>query len=77
MSSTRIPWWIWLVAASFVACFSVGFLYLPLKLPESTGINLTFPDNRVASVNPGSPGELAGMKKDDRIINVRARLYTT
>lgn len=74
MSFIRIPWWIWLIAASFIACFSVGFLYLPLKLPESTGINLSFPGNRVTGVTPGSPGELAGMKKDDRIISVEGRV---
>jgi len=70
MSSPRIPWWIWLVAASFIACFLVGFVYLPLKLPESSGINFGFRDNRVASVTPGSPGDAAGVKPDDRIINV-------
>jgi len=70
MSSARIPWWIWLIAASFIACFAVGFLYLPFRLPESNGINATFHGNRVASVKPGSPGEAAGVKQDDRIISV-------
>ena len=73
MSSARIPWWIWLVAASFIACFLVGFVYLPLKLPESSGINPNFRDNRVASVTPGSPGDAAGVKQDDRIVNVDGR----
>ena len=73
MSSARIPWWIWLVAASFIACFLVGFVYLPLKLPESTGINPNFRDNRVVSVTPGSPGDAAGVKQDDRIVNVDGR----
>jgi len=70
MASARIPWWVWLVAASFIACFVVGFVYLPLKLPESSGINLNFRDNRVTSVTPGSPGEVAGLKPDDKIVNV-------
>jgi eukaryotic-like serine/threonine-protein kinase len=74
MSSTRIPWWTWLVAASFSACFVVGFLYLPLKLPEATGVNPSFQDTRVVSVTPGSPGELAGFKKDDRIVSVDGRV---
>ncbi len=73
MSSARIPWWIWLVAASFIACFLVGFVYLPPKLPEATGINPNFRDNRVASVKPGSPGYAAGVKRDDRIVNVDGR----
>jgi hypothetical protein len=73
MPSARIPWWIWLVAASFIACFLVGFVYLPLKLPEATGINPGFSDNRVASVTPGSPGDVAGVKRDDRIVNVDGR----
>jgi len=73
MSSARIPWWIWLIAAAFVACFLVGYVYLPLKLPEATGININFRDNRVASVRLGSPGYAAGLKQDDRIINVDGR----
>jgi hypothetical protein len=51
MPSVRIPWWIWLVAASFIARFVVGFLYLPFELPEATGINLGFPGGRSASVD--------------------------
>ena len=73
MSSARIPWWIWLLAASFIACFVVGFLYLPFKLPEATGINPSFRENRVASVTPGSPADAAGVKQDDRIIKVDGR----
>ena len=73
MPSARIPWWVWLVAASFIACFVMGFFYLPFKLPQATGINLSFPDNRVASVTPGSPGDAAGFKRDDRIVNVDGR----
>jgi len=73
MSSARIPWWVWLVAASFSACFLVGFVYLPLKLPEASGINLSFRDNRVVSVTPGSPGAAAGVRPDDRIVNVEGR----
>ncbi|HXM60653.1 MAG TPA: protein kinase [Terriglobales bacterium] len=73
MPSARIPWWVWFVAASFIACFVVGFFYLPFKLPQATGINLSFPDNRVASVTPGSPGDAAGFKRDDRIVNVDGR----
>jgi tRNA A-37 threonylcarbamoyl transferase component Bud32 len=73
MSSARIPWWLWLVAASFIACFLVGFIYLPLKLPEATGIGPNFRGNGVASVKPGSPGDIAGLKQDDRIVNVDGR----
>ena len=73
MSPNRIPWWTWLVAACFIACFIVGFLYLPLKLPESTGINPEFPDNRVASVAPGSAAWAAGLRRGDRIVSVDGR----
>ena len=73
MSSARIPWWVWLVAASFIACFLVGFVYLPLKLPEATGVNFDFPINRVASVARGSPGEAAGIKRGDRVVAVDGR----
>jgi eukaryotic-like serine/threonine-protein kinase len=72
-SSARIPWWTRLLAASFIACFVVGFVYLPLKLPEATGIGPNFRGNGVASVKPGSPGDIAGLKQDDRIVNVDGR----
>ncbi len=74
MSSARIPWWIWLIAAAFIACFLMGFVYLPLNLPEATGINPSFRHNRVARVTPGSPGDAAGVKQDDAIVNVDGRV---
>jgi serine/threonine-protein kinase len=73
MSSSRTPWWLWLVAASFVACFVMGFLYLPLELPESTGISLDFRGVRITNVVPGRPGEQAGFKRGDEIVNVGGR----
>ncbi len=73
MPFARIPWWIWLVAASFSACFVVGFFYLPLKIPEDSGISLSMRDKRVASVKPGSPGDTAGVKQGDKIVNVDGR----
>jgi hypothetical protein len=73
MPSARIPWWAWFVAASFIACFVVGFLYLPFKLPQANGIDLKFPDNRVAGVTPGSPGDVAGVKQNDTVIGIDGR----
>jgi tRNA A-37 threonylcarbamoyl transferase component Bud32 len=73
MSSARIPWWVWLIAASFIACFLVGFVYLPLKLPEGTGVNQDFHYNLVTSVTPGSPGDAAGIRRGDRIVSVDGR----
>jgi membrane-associated protease RseP (regulator of RpoE activity) len=70
MSPARIPWWIWLIAASSIACFLVGFVYLPLKLPEATGYSPNFSGYRVASVKPGSPADAAGMRPGDGIVNV-------
>ncbi len=74
MSPARIPWWIWLIAASFIACFVVGFLYLPFKLPEATGITPSFREHRVASVTPGSPADAAGVKPGDRIVSLDGRV---
>ena len=68
-----VPWWTWFVAASFVACFFVGFLYLPFELPEDTGIGFALSGARVMSVAPGTPAERAGFKKDDEIVNVDGR----
>lgn len=73
MSPARIPWWIWLIAASFSVWFVIGMIYLPIKLPESHGIDLTFPDTRVTRVARGSPGEAAGVKQDDRIVGLDGR----
>jgi len=77
MSSARIPWWFWPVAASFIACFVVGFVYLPARLPESTGIGTNFSDNRVVNVRPGSPAGAAGVKQNDRIVNVDGHAVQT
>jgi tRNA A-37 threonylcarbamoyl transferase component Bud32 len=73
MFSARIPWWVWFVAASFTACFVVGFLYLPLKLPQASGISINFPQNQVAGVTPASPGALAGVKQGDIVVNIDGR----
>jgi eukaryotic-like serine/threonine-protein kinase len=77
MSPARIPWWIWLIAASSIACFLVGFVYLPLNLPEATGISFGFSGYRVASVKPGSPADAAGVKPGDGIVNVDGRAVHT
>jgi len=73
MSPGRIPWWFWLVAAAFIACFVVGFLYLPFQLPESPGINLDLGTLRVSSLKPGGPGDAAGLKPGDEIVEVDGR----
>jgi eukaryotic-like serine/threonine-protein kinase len=73
MSSARIPWWVWLVAASFIACFVVGFCYLPFNLPQANGLSINFPDNHVAGVTPGSPGDAAGFKRGDAIVDIDGR----
>jgi len=73
MFPRRIPWWTWLIAASFSVWFVIGMIYLPIKLPEAHGIDFNFFDTRVRSVAPGSPGEAAGVKPDDRIVNIDGR----
>jgi tRNA A-37 threonylcarbamoyl transferase component Bud32 len=73
MSSTRTPLWFWLVAASFIACFFVGFVYLPLRLPEAPGMSPDFSSSQITGVKPGSPADAAGFKRDDRIISVDGR----
>ena len=73
MFPRRIPWWTWLIAASFSVWSVIGMIYLPIKLPEAHGIDVNFFDNRVRSVAPGSPGEAAGVKPDDRIVNIDGR----
>lgn len=61
------------MAASFIACFLVGFGYLPFKLPEGIGINPDLRSNRVASVARGSPGDAAGVRQGDKIVSVDGR----
>jgi eukaryotic-like serine/threonine-protein kinase len=73
MSPARTPLWFWLVAASFIACFLVGFVYLPLKLPELPGMSPDFSSSQVRGVKRGSPADIAGLKRDDRIVSVDGR----
>lgn len=70
LETTRTPWWTWLLAASFIACFVVGYLYFPFKLPQLPGIDFDFSAVRVLSVPPDTPGAAAGFKPGDKVVNV-------
>ena len=69
----RVPWWTWLLAASFLACFVVGSFYLPFEIPEATGIGFALGGARVVNVAPGTPAEQAGFKSGDEIIEMDGR----
>ena len=72
MSGPRAPWWMFVVAASFLGFFGLD-LYVTSPLYHGPGpLGLSF-DNRsswvvVARVEPGSIAERSGIRAGDRIV---------
>jgi serine/threonine-protein kinase len=72
MPSRRAPWWMYLVAACFMAMF-VLFLYLMVRAPSDLGdFSFVVIDGeiRVQTISPNSQPDLAGLRIGDRIIRV-------
>ena len=74
MSRPRAPWWLYLLAASFLGFF-VLFDYCLLWGPERLGVYFDYGENgaRVASVEPGFAAERAGWQVGDVISAVDAK----
>jgi len=68
MARLRTPWWMYLFAASFLATFSM-IVYNDLFGPEQAGISAEYRSGAmvVTEVQPGSSGEQAGLKVNDRV----------
>ena len=67
----RVPGWMYLVAGTFLAYYSV-MVYSELLEPRRTGISYEFRDQRmvISSVAPNSPAGRAGLKRGDRLLAV-------
>lgn len=73
MSSSRAPWWMYIIAASFLGLFVLRIYVLSpfYSVPGPLGF---FPDDRSSSVivervGPGSIAERAGLRAGDRIVS--------
>lgn len=63
------PWWVYVVAASYLAYFALLF-YCALRGPGEPGITAEFEGGRmlVRGVLPNSPAERAGVQPGDRVV---------
>jgi hypothetical protein len=72
MTAARAPWWMYVVAASFVGFF-VFTVYADAIAPESAGageIAFGAGDLHLIRVTPGGAFDRAGIRNDDRIVAV-------
>ncbi len=70
-SRPRPPWWMYLVAASFLAFLSL-FAYVVFWGPQSMGITMDYSEGaiRIATVRQDSPAMRAGLQAGDFIVAV-------
>jgi hypothetical protein len=70
----RTPWWLFVLAGSFLAYFCL-LIYCDILRPEPTGMIVDFTDDAmvVRRVTPGSPGAIAGLQPGDRILSFNGR----
>jgi hypothetical protein len=73
VSSSRAPWWMYLIAASFLGLFGLRIYVLSPFYPGPGPLGIFF-DNRSSSVivervGPGSVAERAGLRAGDRIVS--------
>lgn len=76
MPSRRAPWWMYLVAASYVGLVALYFYQLfggPPLLPGFEG-RFTSGGMAVLSVHPGSPEARAGLEEGDRVLAVNEQV---
>ena len=73
MSSSRAPWWMYIIAASFLGLFVLRIYVLSPFYPGPGPFGIYFDDRRslvtVARVEPGSIAERAGLRAGDRIVS--------
>ncbi|HEY6266961.1 MAG TPA: protein kinase [Candidatus Acidoferrum sp.] len=73
MSSSRAPWWMYIIAASFLGLFVLRIYVLSPFYPGPGPFGIYFDERRslvtVARVEPGSIAERAGLRAGDRIVS--------
>lgn len=76
MPSPRPPWWMYLVAASFLAYFGLLF-YVEFWGPEPNGMQVEYRGGHILvhSVDPFSPAGRAGLQPGDRLIRFDGRVF--
>ena len=73
MSSSRAPWWMYIIAASFLGLFALRIFVLSPFYPGPGSLGF-FPDDRSSSVivqrvGSGSVAERGGLRAGDRIVS--------
>jgi phosphoserine phosphatase RsbU/P len=78
MSSRRAPWWMYVVAASFLAYFLL-LVYSDFWGPQMTGMLTDFNNGRktVRAVLPDSPAARAGLEPGDHVVSADGRIIRT
>ena len=80
MFGQRAPWWMYLLAASYLGCAAVVF-YVEFRGPEDLGIefpSLLTPGPAVAgAIDPDSPAARAGIEPGDRIVDFEGHPITS
>jgi hypothetical protein len=76
MPSRRAPWWMYVVAASYVGFVALFFYQLFTGPPILPGFEGRFISGGMAvlSVHPGSPEARAGLEEGDRVLAVNGQV---
>ncbi len=73
MSSSRAPWWMYIIAASFLGLFVLRIYVLSPLYPGPGPLGIYFDERSspviVERVEPGSIAERAGLRAGDRIVS--------
>src|SRR3989442_576964 len=74
MLRQHVPWWLYVVAASFCGYFAL-IVYVDFWGPTRVGIEAEYRDGRMVlrDVLPNSAGARAGLRPDDRVVSVEGQ----
>src|SRR2546427_12127025 len=74
MLRQHVPWWLYVVAASFCGYFAL-IVYVDFWGPTRVGIEAEYRDGRMVlrDVLPNSAGARAGLLPDERVVSVEGQ----